>query len=328
MNNFYKLLNIVFISTVFTEISNAKPIVNTYTPQSVVLNPAYFNTEHFLKNISLVNCTLENNQEALCFELSVKSNPIKDGPYCPKTINDVGGIYIYDGKTNPGLRVLKRDLFEDMEKDGYDIVDDQGNIRFTLAIPGQPPNPKYAYCIEAEHDYSLKLTYYIPAYPSYAAEPTPMSSASNIVGLSLIGLPINGLPPSVVTGPDGQRGGSIPALDPCGGHINEGFYHSHIFPETINNIFIKNHIYDTQCQGVHQKFDSDLIGYAMDGFPIYGSFEFTGIPPTDLDECNGHISPTLHYPWGEYHYHADINSPVNIPTCLKGNLAKDQLVIE
>lgn len=296
----------------------------------IILNPVYFDSKYFLEEILIVECTLENKQQSLCFKLKVKSNAINDGPYCPKTVNDTGGIYPYDGKTNPGLRVLKRNLFEDMEKDGYDIVDNKGNIRITLFDPTKPDNrnPNYAYCVEVEANYSLQLTYLIPAYPRFASQPTPMAGASDIVGLSLIGVPVNGLPPSVADSFPGTSPGSIPALDPCGGHVNEGFYHSHIFPETINRMLHKNHISDVQCTNVYQKSPSALIGYAMDGYPIYASHEHSDVPAKNLDECNGHFSPTLHYPWGEYHYHASHESTVNIPNCLKGVLAKNQLIVE
>ncbi|WP_163832548.1 YHYH protein [Spartinivicinus ruber] len=304
--------------------------IKEFPPHRTVLNPAYYNNEHFLEDISLVQCTLENKQQSLCFQLKVKSNAIEDGPYCPETVNDVGGIYPYDGKTNPGLRVLNKDLFEDMEKDGYDIIDDKGNIRVAIFDPSQPDNrdPELAYCIEVEPDYRLKLTYLIPASPRFAEEPTPMATAANIVGLSLVGVPINGLPPSVTDSFPGTSPGNLPALDPCGGHINEGFYHSHMFPETINKKLHKNGITEVQCTNIYQKEPTALIGYAMDGFPIYASLELPGSPARDLDKCNGHFGPTLHYPWGEYHYHAIHDENVDIPRCLKGVLAKDQLIVE
>ncbi|WP_157497033.1 YHYH protein [Hahella ganghwensis] len=297
-----------------------------------VLNPVFYNQEHFLEDISLVECELTNEKNSLCFKLKVKSNPVPNGPFCPETIHDIGGVYPYDGETNPGLRVLKRDLFEDMEKDGYDIVDDDGNIRFVMLKAGEPPNmdPDLAYCIEVEPDNTLQLTYFIPAFPRFASSPTPMEDAAHIVGLSLIGMPINGLPPSVANGiPGAPTGaGSMPALDACGGHINEGFYHSHIFPETINEIFADNQISEVRCESVFPKGPGDLIGFAMDGFPIYTPLAVNGTVPQDLDDCGGHFGPTAHYPFGTYHYHSSLENEVNIPRCLSGVIAENQLVVE
>ncbi|TQV87454.1 YHYH protein [Aliikangiella coralliicola] len=280
----------------------------------------------------LVKCTLRNKVESWCMEVGVISTPIEDGPYCPATVNDVGGLYPYDGKTNPGLRVLNRSLFEDMEADGYDIIDDEGNVHFVLAAPPEPPqmDPDLAYCIETQKEPGLKLFYRIPLFPSFADKPTDLKDASQIVGLSFFGLPINGLPPSVAKGIPGAptAPGSMPALDWCGGHLNEGFYHSHIIADVINEVLKKNNIHEVTCENVPQKSDRELIGYAMDGFPIYGSDEFYGVPAFNLDSCNGHFGPTLFHHWSEYHYHADANNPVNIPKCLRGELALEQLRVE
>ncbi len=47
---------------------------------------------------------------------------------------------------------------------------------------------------------------------------------------------------------------------------------------------------------------SGLVGFAKDGFPIFGPHEIgTNLPPTDLDSCRGHLGQTS---LGEvYHYH-------------------------
>tara|TARA_B100000427_G_scaffold329523_1_gene346100 strand:- start:9211 stop:10356 length:1146 start_codon:yes stop_codon:yes gene_type:complete len=50
---------------------------------------------------------------------------------------------------------------------------------------------------------------------------------------------------------------------------------------------------------------SDLIGIALDGFPIYGPIEY-GIQekvPYDLDRCRGHVGPTGDNFSNSYHYH-------------------------
>ncbi|MBU2713516.1 hypothetical protein KCG35_20870, partial [Zooshikella sp. WH53] len=61
-------------------------------PNLFILNPAFYDSQNFLSDIKLTHCTLQNKVKSLCFKLSVKSTPIEDGPYCPKTINEVGGI--------------------------------------------------------------------------------------------------------------------------------------------------------------------------------------------------------------------------------------------
>lgn len=102
-------------------------------PSDSRIQEAYFSAAS-LQSFALVDCTLENGSSTSCYRLVFSSNPVADGPYCPETIDDIGGVGIYDGATNPGFQVLKRSLWEAMEADGYDIVDDEGNI--TIEDPG------------------------------------------------------------------------------------------------------------------------------------------------------------------------------------------------
>ena len=53
-----------------------------------------------------------------------------------------------------------------------------------------------------------------------------------------------------------------------------------------------------------------LIGYSLDGFPIYGPTEQSNDQyPSNLDELNGHSHATDEYQEGTYHYHATSTSP-------------------
>ena len=49
---------------------------------------------------------------------------------------------------------------------------------------------------------------------------------------------------------------------------------------------------------------SPLIGYAADGFGLYGKYDATGQVPEDLDRCNGHFEADL-----GYHYHTSTRFP-------------------
>jgi hypothetical protein len=313
-------------------LSTAKAQAQIPQSQMPVLKILRYIPDNLLEPITLVACNMADGSVSQCAKIKVKSTPFEDGPYCPEHIDDPAGIYLYDGKTNPGLRAINRSLFQDMENDGYDIVDDNGKVHTTIADLSLPPpelDPTKAYCIDAPVDRQLTLTYFIPAYPKWAKEPADMDNASKIVGLSLFGVPINGAPPSVsepIPGPTGP--GSFPALDPCGGHRNENFYHSHVFSETINATYSRKNINDVSCDNIPQLPDVGLIGYAMDGYPIYAKNEFFGIQPAGLDQCNGHMSRTIDYPKGVYHYHADAQNELNIPKCLNGKLAEQQLKVE
>jgi hypothetical protein len=50
-----------------------------------------------------------------------------------------------------------------------------------------------------------------------------------------------------------------------------------------------------------------LVGFMADGIPIYGFNDVNGTPPTDLDECNGHVTAL-----GYYHYHATTTYPYTV----------------
>jgi hypothetical protein len=114
--------------------------------------------------------------------------------------------------------------------------------------------------------------------------------------------------------------GHMPALDPCGGHIDPGgWFHWHATATDINAIYAAKKV-DATCSIAQSA--SAQFAYAFDGFPMFGTAEIDGKQPTDLDECNGHTGPTARVKAGEYHYHATSSFP-NLPKCLKGVQAND-----
>jgi hypothetical protein len=154
---------------------------------------------------------------------------------------------------------------------------------------------------------------------------------------------------------DAVSGASAETFDRCCGHpVPIGLYHYHTWPVCVN----VRDIYPT---------GDELIGYAFDGFPIYGPF---GIDPIDgkkkkarscyiykggkihylssykinlkkpinktteflLDECNGIFGITKEYPGGIYHYHATINNKnesefPHIFLKYKGNVCMDNFKV-
>ncbi len=131
--------------------------------------------------------------------------------------------------------------------------------------------------------------FYIPLNPT----------ASNVVSstpLGPIGVSISGVPFfNQYGGPNNQPlDNEISSFDAYHGHPQQtGQYHYHWEP-----------VYLTMND------NSILVGYSMDGFPIYGSTNQTdGNYPTDLDDINGHTHVTDEYPDGTYHYHATSTVP-------------------
>ncbi len=271
-----------------------------------------FAPDALTSDATIVDCTLENGTETTCYQLEVSSLPSTvntEGPYCPATIGDEAGIWVWDGD-NPGLYALDADFWDMMTEQGYDFADADGNITITdpgagAADAGGTTNS----CLEATADGSYHLQVLIPTTPELADEPTVLSEISQ-VGLALDGVTIFGDAPSVA-----DRGG-LPALDACGGHIDpSGYYHWHFGAESIQTNL------DDAGAAVTCDIEQDaeaLIGFSYDGYGIYGPEEDREIP-SDLDECSGHVSDTEEF--GEiYHYHFTYDSP-NLPACRVGAAA-------
>lgn len=78
-------------------------------------------------------------------------------------------------------------------------------------------------------------------------------------------------------------------IDQCAGHPDPtNAYHYHGEPDCF----------------VSQTGPSRIIGFALDGFPIYGPNDIKGnpVPVGSLDQCNGINSATPEFPTGIYHY--------------------------
>jgi hypothetical protein len=162
-----------------------------------------------------------------------------------------------------------------------------GNANYVAATAGIVLNPNTI----AAQSYVLK----IPISPAVAASPsdTPMDA---------IGVALNGVvffnqyaAGRVALGPE------IVSFDQYNGHpAMQNNYHYHFEP-----------LYLTQSS------KAALIGFILDGFPIYGPQETNGSAPTGLDSCNGHTHATAEYPNGIYHYHV-VSAPPYLVGCFKG----------
>lgn len=94
-------------------------------------------------------------------------------------------------------------------------------------------------------------------------------------------------------------------LDACGGHAGRGDdYHYHVKPTCM-------------IAAMANAGDDAIIGWAFDGFPIYGDNNPDGsqISDGDLDVCNGQPDKTF-----GYRYHTSTGAPY-ILQCLMGEVA-------
>lgn len=93
-------------------------------------------------------------------------------------------------------------------------------------------------------------------------------------------------------------------LDVCGGHAGRGDdYHYHVKPTCM-------------IAKMANAGDNAIIGWAFDGFPIYGDNNPDGseISEGDLDICNGQLDETF-----GYRYHTSADAPY-IVQCLMGDV--------
>ncbi len=302
-----------------------------------IITESLFNSSS-LVSFTTVEATLEDGTTADCFQITFSANPVANGPFCPETINDVGGMAFYDGATDPGLKVLSAGLLNAIESDGYDMVNANGTVNIDDFSGTVMTDTSKSYCLDAAPDDNLQLTFLIPVTPKLAASNNDIDEVE-LIGLSLDGVPVNGDPPSAISGPAGMGGGpggggpgggtggattssqiSMPSIDPCGGHHDPaGYYHWHFVPQVINQVLTANNITEITCTKINQTSDHALFGFAKDGFPIYAY----ATEPTDLDDCGGRTAATNEFPDGVYHYVASTTSAPNVPKCLKGVAAND-----
>jgi YHYH protein len=201
------------------------------------------------------------------------------------------------------------DLFsyhqQDSNKDGIENVrishDDRCLIIRSQGYPNHPtavfPNSGNPNTIRVQ-DFTFRL----PLEPKLASQITR-------VPMGPIGMALNGVVffnPFEAGGMNAVAGYSEVWLDSCCGHPQqEGVYHYHKYPSCVKSPFPDD-----------GKQHSPVIGFAWDGFPIYGPYESAGVMARDLtgeqalDVCNGHSDPDR-----GYHYHV---TPGRFPYVIGG----------
>lgn len=126
----------------------------------------------------------------------------------------------------------------------------------------------------------------VPLNPVMAAQPI---SAKTALFTGAIALAANGVPIFNALNNRGVDSFSIGELDDYGGHCGHADdYHYHAAPLHLQ----------TKLGA------SSPIGYALDGYPLYGLKEPNGDTATGLDEFNGHADSA-----GKYHYHSTLTYP-------------------
>lgn len=133
------------------------------------------------------------------------------------------------------------------------------------------------------------ITLKIPAFPVMAS--THATTPMGVIGVALDGVPFFNQYAAGGT----LIGGEIHGFDQYWAHPQmTGMYHYHVEPKFLTQVYATRH---------------SLLGFLLDGFPVYGPEENDGSTPTGLDEFHGHTHATTEYPSGTYHYHFSADAP-------------------
>ncbi len=172
----------------------------------------------------------------------------------------------------------------------------------TGAFPIEPGSFAFRYDRNPNAIYSYRLHHSIPANPQIAPEP-------GCLPMGVIGVALSGAVFFNALDAPGRDAVLHEIFDECGGHPERnGRYHYH---------------HDSPCfdQGDRQS-HSPLVGYALDGYGIYGSRDAGGryISNAELDECHGHVGPVPQVNGTQrtdYHYHINNEFPYTLG-CFRG----------
>ncbi len=203
------------------------------------------------------------------------------------------------------------DLFsyhtKDSNKDGIDNVQISHDKDFLIMKSQGYPNHPTAIFPNTGNPNSIRVHQFVfrlPLAPRLAEKMTR-------VPMGPIGTALNGVVffnPFEAGGMNAVEGYSEVWLDSCCGHPNpDGVYHYHKYPSCVKSPFADD-----------GKQHSPVIGFAFDGFPVYGPYEDAGVMAKDLtagsgnalDVCNGHTDEIR-----GYHYHV---TPRRFPYILGG----------
>ena len=221
-------------------------------------------------------------------------------------LQSIGGRwYVKDGdKSQKPVYFLKDadrfvDLFsyhtKDSNKDGIDNVLLSHDNQFLIMQSQGYPNHPTAIFPNSDNPNTIRIqqfTFRLPLEPKLAEKITR-------VPMGPIGTALNGVVffnPFEAGGMNAVEGYSEVWLDSCCGHPQQsGVYHYHKYPSCVKSPFADD-----------GKQHSPVIGFAFDGFPVYGPYEDAGVMAKDLpassgralDVCNGHQDTQR-----GYHYH-------------------------
>jgi len=137
----------------------------------------------------------------------------------------------------------------------------------------------------AQQNYEFRISLYPEINPN-----GPTDTFLGPIGVSINGVPFFNeyeSPTQTVTNQ------VIQSFDPANGHpAPQGNYHYHFPPESLFTVT-----------------EDNFIGFAGDGFPVYGPKNPDGNNAQNLDNFHGEYGPTPDFPDSIYHYHTNYTQP-------------------
>jgi hypothetical protein len=201
------------------------------------------------------------------------------------------------------------DLFsyhaQDSNKDGIANLKLSHDADFLIIESQGYPNHPTAIFPNSGNPNSIRVqrfNFRIPLVPK-------MSDSITRLPMGPVGMALNGVVffnPFEQEGMNAVEGYTEVWLDSCCGHPQQtGVYHYHKYPSCVKSPFSDD-----------GKQHSPVLGFAFDGFPVYGPYESDGLMAMDikdgkaLDACSGHKDDSR-----GYHYHV---TPGRFPYILGG----------
>lgn len=235
-------------------------------------------------------------------------------PVRPDNLKAIGGRWFVQEGSDPPVYYHKDgdeyvDLFsyhaKDSNKDGIPNLKVRHDERFLLIDSQGYPNHPTAIFPNSGNPNSIEVQDFHFRFP---LEPK-LSEKITRLPMGPVGMAINGVVffnPFEAGGMNAVEGYDEVWLDSCCGHPQQtGVYHYHKYPTCVKSPFKDS-----------GKRHSPIIGFAFDGFPVYGPYERDGVKAMDLkgehalDVCGGHTDAER-----GYHYHV---TPGRFPYILGG----------
>ncbi|WP_276167909.1 YHYH protein [Zobellia alginiliquefaciens] len=285
---------------------------------SGTVDASLFLEDGLAEPITMVEKTLSDGTVAMCYKITTTSTPSEHqmGPWCPTNISDgadKGGKWFENGELYDVDGAFIENMDDFYADATWKMYDENGDIYVTNSLEDcqNAANPNVGeeyknFCVECQPSYvtDITLTYYIPVTPVKLDTPIYISNGApggnggtppeggpppeegggdnTVIGLAFNG--VNFDPPAPTANILGAY--TLAPMDDNGGHVNPNTgYHYHAATGMTAQI--------SQEDG-----HSAMIGYAIDGFPLFELLDEDGTEPTDLDDCRGHTDDIR-----GYHYH-------------------------